>query len=381
MNVLLCERINSANQYVEQLANAYQNAGHPTIVDVQNFLFSDFTPDILHIQWPEAIYRWRFNLPATTGTLALIKDRLNWYHSRGCCVVHTIHNLRPHTELGELFERDVYAAVLEYSDILVHHGEASIQLIEQAYGATATAARAVIVAPHGPYPVSPEDPGRARRRYDLPDDQTVFLSFGRQRDNKGPNFVQRCFEKSARTSPHLFVIGPRPITGSSTVARNLKRAARALQDRASPLTKRWNNSTVINREVTHQEIPLIMAAADALFLGHQSGLNSGIIALAASYAKPVVYPDIGNFSEQVAGWPWAFPYRANDLKSARSAIRAVLARLDTEARPALDNSEWLQQNSWERHVHAIINTVSDLAKQRRQANEPNRTRQEPDFAP
>jgi glycosyltransferase involved in cell wall biosynthesis len=359
MNVLLCERINPANQYIDLLASAYQNAGHPIILGVQNFLFSDCVPDILHVHWPEAIYSWRFKLPATSASVARIEARLRWYRSRGCCIVHTVHNLKPHTTLLDAFERDVYSSVLRHSDILVHHGHASIQLVEQEYGRTTCAGKAIIVAPHGPYPAQPHDPALARRRYGLPSGRTVFLSFGRQRPNKGPDFVRRCFANTPNASTHLFVIGPRLRTGSNKVTRILNRVSAPLAGRARPFMKRWSNSTVINREVAHEEIPFIIASADALFLGHQTGLNSGILALAASYGKPVVYPNIGNFAEQVEHWPWAVSYRPGDTQSARAAIRVLLDRLSAARPPVLDNTEWLARNSWDLHVQTVIDSVDE----------------------
>jgi len=55
LTVLIVERINDANEYTKLLAEAYKTAGLSVIFDVQNFLYSNHVPDIVHVQWPEVI--------------------------------------------------------------------------------------------------------------------------------------------------------------------------------------------------------------------------------------------------------------------------------------------------------------------------------------
>ncbi|NNL99371.1 MAG: hypothetical protein HKO62_01385, partial [Gammaproteobacteria bacterium] len=149
MNILLVERINDANEYIELLAEAYEANGHTVVLDVQNFLFSSYVPDVVHLHWPEAIYRWRHRLPLDETTITLIEDRLRWYRERGAVIVYTAHNLLPHSAESADFARQIYSRMLTHVDIVLHHGTASIPLLKTELPECAGADH--IVAPHGPY--------------------------------------------------------------------------------------------------------------------------------------------------------------------------------------------------------------------------------------
>ncbi|NNM01054.1 MAG: hypothetical protein HKO62_09910, partial [Gammaproteobacteria bacterium] len=120
------------------------------------------------------------------------------------------------------------------------------------------------------------------------------------------------------------------------------------------------NTTTIWRSVPHDEIARIMAATDVVFLGHQEGLNSGLIALAASYAKPVVYPNLGNFREQLAGWNWGEEYEVGNVDSAAAALRRLRERWprQSDAASTFDNRAWLDAQAWQKHVEVVENAIA-----------------------
>ena len=102
-----------------------------------------------------------------------------------------------------------------------------------------------------------------------------------------------------------------------------------------------------------------MSSSDAFFLGHQQGLNSGVLSLAASYGKPVVFPDLGNFREQLEGWPWCESYKAGDIESAVHAVKTMRDRLADYAPGEIrfDNTRWAALNSWDVHVERILEAL------------------------
>ncbi len=361
MNILLCERINDSNQYVEQLVKAYRENGHCVVLDVQNFLYSDYLPDFLHIQWPEAIYRWRHKLPKTENTLEFLRKRLSFYEKSGVPVVYTVHNLLPHTKASG-FDSKAYEIILGCADIVVHHGNASVEILERSYPECSGAEN--IICPHGPYPSFFEDVRKARSMYNLPLAKYVFLNFGRQTPYKGHDFIKEAYMKWREPDVVLFNIGPKSFVykGNTKIELMIKNmmdcGCRFICSKI--MTDRKN----IFRAVPHDEIPKIMAASDALFLGHQSGLNSGLLALAASYGKPVVFPDIGNFREQMKHWQWKEVYEAGNVDSAVEALKTMKTRLK-EYPPGnicFDNKKWLEYNSWDKHVKNIIDAVKKVEK-------------------
>ena len=359
MDILLCERINDANEYTELLAKAYQRFGHRVIFDVQNFLYSDFMPDCVHIQWPEAVYRWRHQLPMNNDTLKLLRQRLSLYSSRKIPIVYTAHNLLPHDNVSD-FDKAAYNTILAYAKIIVHHGKASIPLLQNDFPECVNARH--VVCPHGPYPYKSEDGYKARALFGLPVSRYIFLNFGRQRPNKGMKFINRAFKKWAEEKALLFTIGPIILAGRNNGYSGLMNLVmqKFIDPRllvlASTFSKR---SKCVLRPVGTNEIPKIISAADVFFLGHQEGLNSGLLALAASYGKPVVYPDLCNFSEQLSCWPWKEQYKAGDGASAVKALERMMARLNhiPPGQVMFDNKEWLSANSWDKHVQIITTEI------------------------
>ena len=108
-----------------------------------------------------------------------------------------------------------------------------------------------------------------------------------------------------------------------------------------------------------------MGATDIVFLGHQQGLNSGILALAASYSKAIVYPDIGNFSEQVSGWKWCEPYEVGNIESAVAAFGRLRDKFH-DFNPGVElpgNAGWQEKNSWKKHVEHIRESLDQRQSQ------------------
>ncbi len=362
MNILLCEGISKTNQYIKQLATAYQDKGHCVIFDVHNFLFSDFLPDFVHLQWPEAIYRWRYQLRENKSTLKLLNERLSYYSSAKIPIVYTVHNMLPHENVTD-FDKAAYSIFLSFSDIIVHHGKASISMLNNAFPECSNAHH--VVCPHGHYPCIATDGKLARSMYKLPYYKYIFLNFGRQRLNKGLNFIKIVFKNWSNHNACLFTIGPEGI-GKKEKNILFKLVNRLRQEIGlnffndnSILSKNMKN---ILRPVTNEEIPQILAAVDVFFLGHQEGLNSGLLALAASYGKPVVFPDIGNFKEQLINWHWKESYEVGNVNSAIEALKRICKRIDQypPGNVIFDNKDWLNSNSWNKHVQIIINEVRKL---------------------
>lgn len=352
MNILIPERINQSNQYIELLANAYASHGHHVIFDVQNFLFSDFQPDFIHLHWPEALYKWRHQLDQNQNSIDLIQSRFSYFKSNKIPIAYTAHNILPHKDVTD-FDREIYRMVIASADIIVHHGHESIPLINEQFDEAKE--KHHIVCPHGPYPYRKVDPAAAKSQYALPQDLRILLNFGRQRKSKGPDFIQSVFASLADKSTYLFTIGPNPPSSKS------EKAMRILQGKVHntfPTTFRKKN---LFRDVSHNEIPTIFAASDLVILGHQSGLNSGLIAQAISCKKPLIYPNLGNFREQAADWPWAEEYTPGNVESAVSALERLLTRMDEKDQLAdPDNSLWLEKNSWDRYVSTLLKKVESL---------------------
>lgn len=349
MKIQLTENINPANDYTELLVNEYISQGHTVLLGVQNFYYSNFVPDILHIQWPEAMYRWRHTLKLNKDGIRLFKNRLKWFKKNGTKVVHTVHNIVPHHLTNMKYENLIYKLIIEYSDILVHHGIASIDILGKKYPTTKQ--KKNIICRHGPYETHSANRSIARDKYGIPANKFVILNFGRQRPNKGENFIDKVFTEIDLQNKYLFTIGPRIISESGISNRILSMLMDKIRQR------NFNNIKRVYRNFPREEIPYILNACDIVFLGHKSGLNSGIASLAASYSKPVIIPNLGNLREQVDDWMYE-AYQTENITDAVDSIQKMIDRINDDG--VMDNENWLKINSWKKHVDTIIKSVERI---------------------
>ena len=250
--------------------------------------------------------------------------------------------------------------VFRFADVLVHHGKKSINMVVREFPQCADAQH--IICSHGPYPRVVVDGQKARAVYSVPQSKYVFLSFGLRRQYKGFDFTKQVFKRWSDRSCYLFTIGPKFLEHLNRgIIRQLaaglgNRVESRLSQVTSRISRRERN---IVRPVPNEEIPEVMAATDVLFLGHRAGLNSGLAVLGASYGKPVVLPDLGNFKEHLSDWPWHESYQAGNVDSAVEALERMRARIEQypPGAVAFDNTKWLDTNSWDKHVWNIVQAV------------------------
>lgn len=335
------------NGYIPSLVKGYQNAQCEVVVGKANFYLSDYNPDIVHIHWPEYLYDEEcvpFDKPDD-----IIRKRIKWHKEHGTRICLTVHNLLPHDEIKRKTRIGIYEAVLDYTDIIIHHGRASVKLMEKEFPKTAN--KMHLVCPHGHYlihyrAVSKND---ARNHLKLPQHAFVILNFGNVRPYKGFELLRKIFKKWKHPDKMLLVAGRFDYI-ENTLSK-LRRKGMELAGRYAG--KEW----FIFKRIKTQDICYYFAAADLLLLSHKEGLTSGVLSMAATYGKPVVYPDIGNFREQMEDWIGE-SYQCCNIGSALNALNTMVRRIGEE--PDMDNKTWLKKNSWDEHVKRILSAASTL---------------------
>jgi hypothetical protein len=317
-------------------------------------------PDFVHIQWPEAIYRWRHLLPHNDTSLRQINAKLDHFSSRKIPVVYTVHNLLPHGTSGT-FESKVFQTIIKKSDIIVHHGEYSKNYIFKNFKTKQNVNH--LVCCHGPYPIVKEDNLASRNALRLPSTKYVYLNFGIQKPYKGLDFCRQVFGRFKPDDIYFFTIG-KFVSPKSIGA--YKFWGYQLNARISSILKvdLMRNAKMIDRNVKQQEIGKIFAASDVVFLGHQDGLNSGILSLAASYSKPIVFPNLGNFKDHLRGWNWSEMYEAANVESAVESLDRMHRRIlpNPPGNMCFPNHEWLKLNSWKVQVERITHAVEEMKR-------------------
>lgn len=343
------------NSYIGSLIEAYKIAGHTVVCGPNNFFYSNLVPDVLHIHWPERLYRW-FVMRKKDEELQYewIKERLNWYKNNNTKIIHTIHNLMPHFSNGSFNDRKFYRLFIDNADILSHHCPKSIDLLKDEY--IETNHKLNLVNHHGDYLLDYKyiDKIEARKKLNLPLDKFIILNFGSQQKYKGLSFLEKVFNSLDLEDKYLLTAG-NPYIGQLS---KIKQVITGVKNKAVEKIN-LSNKKYLLRSIELDELQLIFNAADILFTGYGRGLNSGVLSLAATFKLPVVMPKIGCFEYQLMGWKY-YSYERMNLEQAKQAI-TMLYKEFTNTGIKLDNTEYLRLNSWDLHVENILNRLKENA--------------------
>lgn len=146
---------------------------------------------------------------------------------------------------------------------------------------------------------------RSLASYTKPQYSGVFLYFGRIRKYKGlDNFI-----KIVASTPEIFyrVVG-KPDEESKVLVNQLKQ---------------YSNVTVIDREVSDQEMIEEFKKADWLVLPYATATQSGVIVDAYLHARPVIAFNVGAISEQIIEGYNGHLVAENDVSEFVSTIKKV----------------------------------------------------------
>jgi glycosyltransferase involved in cell wall biosynthesis len=274
----------TANIYVRELGRAYQALGCNVIYGSENLLECNVNPDLIHLQWPEELYRWRglgrmeVRIESFLSSLAALKQR-------GAKLAWTVHNVAPHDHVDSAADHAVYQSIIDAADVLVHHCQVSSRLLRDRYRVAPE--KLEVIVPHGNYAAYPNTVtrGDARRLLGLSPDAFVYLHFGQVRGYKGFGRLLTAFSRVKVKHKILLVAGQfDAITTRGYVFDRIFLAWK----------KRTIRGLLLNlREVPSEDVQLYFNASDCLVLGHGGGLNSGVAILGMTFGKVVVGPRIG----------------------------------------------------------------------------------------
>jgi glycosyltransferase involved in cell wall biosynthesis len=284
--------------------------------------------NVVHLHWPDAHLRsmsWRrslfkhVRLAVTLGYLRL----------RGCRVVWTLHNLKPHEQehpLGRRLFEWWFPRMVTHAIALTALGK---QLALERYPVLRSKPLSII--PHGHYrSVFPERKPRqpSRAKFGLPEETFVYGFFGAIRPYKQVPKLIESFSRTKERDGMLLVAG--------------KTSDEELQ--AAVTTVAAHDARVVLRQglVPDNEVGDFFGAVDLVVLPFSDILNSGSVLLALSLNCPVLAPRLGSLIElqETVGKQWLKLYEgeldAAILEEARSEMLA-------SARPPkadLSSLEW-----------------------------------------
>ena len=292
--------------------------------------------DIFHIHWLERAF-WRVGsltiiraVVVTLATAALVKIR-------GGAVVWTAHDPTPHQMGSNAFVRAGFSAWLwkTYSALLTRMLDGVILLTgihrdlliaDRSYLRT----RPMTVTPHphfkGVYAnaISREE---ARERLALPADATVLLLLGAIRPYKNAEGLIETFRDLPDPGLRLMIAGKPESEGYAAELRAL-----AADD---------NRIDFHFGFVADDDLQAYLNASDAVVIPFRNATNSGSVALALSFARPVVVPDMPVFREvqEVVSNLW-IRLMPNGLNPAELRAGVDWIGKERPAAPDLDKLDW-----------------------------------------
>lgn len=286
----------SDNPFVRLLADALRRAGCEVVCSAAAFRTEAELFDIVHIQWPEALFGWH---RPDREQLEKVEAILRKLRERGVGIVYTRHNDAPHR--GDALVAAGYRLVERYADAVVHLGDASRREL-LAKGTPAGQVQEVI--PHhiyeGVYDTD-RTVAEARQRLGIPARAFVLLAFGTFRRAEERRLVWGAFRRLRQTGKYLLA----PRLFRYTYRSRWRTGLRALYTRTLYLAVRAATALMPCRITSHewmipdQELPDYLAAADVLMIQRTQILNSGNVTLGFLFGKVVAGPDCGNVGEQL----------------------------------------------------------------------------------
>lgn len=283
------------NPFVRLLAQGLRNEpGCEVVCSAAEFRTNADAYDVVHIQWPEALFGWHRPDSEQLRTVETIFEGLR---ARGAAIVYTRHNAAPHR--GDAQVDAGYRLVERYADAVVHLGDASRR---ELLGKGVPAGQLQEVIPHhiyeGIYDTALSR-SAARRLLGIPERAFVLLAFGTFRHAEERKLVWGAFR--LLHLPGKYLLAPRlfPYTYRSRWRTGL----RSLLTRTLYLAVRAATACAPCRITSSEwmipdsELPRYLAAADVLMIQRTNILNSGNVTLGFLFGKVVAGPDCGNVGE------------------------------------------------------------------------------------
>lgn len=271
--------------------------------------------DVVHFQWPETAFAW--HVPTETE-FAAFRAILSQRKGKGTRIVTTVHNAEAHETFGPMGGR-VMRAVYDATDSFVHMTEFSRTLLvaERPH-------QNHVVIPHGDYSYYrklPQDDTALRKARGKSRDR-LLLVFGALRTVAEEELAREAFYAAAPENTSLVFAGaPLAATLPEGVPQQWKK-------RRDPGIVR------LHTRVPDVQVRSLVEASRFLFLPRTGRLNSGVIALAFTFGRPVIAPDDAVTADiSYLGLPL---YKAGDVASAASAIDAAFSMSAGEYRALRD---------------------------------------------
>lgn len=331
MKVLfVCDPASTSNPYVHTLVEEMTRQGIEAWMSCDD-LFLKSSYDIIHFQWPEAVYKWKRHI--TQGEVSWLKDRIITLKKAGKKVALTCHNLQPHTNKDEGVNK-LYPVIYELSDLFIHMGKYSHELLSTKY----PNAQHVIIPHHiydGIYHFK-EEKETCQKELGLNRDKVNALCFGEFRTDEERMFIIQLTERTRTENINFVTPGfYRKHWYAKSFSETCKRIRKINEYKHLGLrfTAKHLSNAITEKYFT---------ACDIVFIQRLTILNSGNLPMGFHAGKVVVGVNSGNVGSilRETGNP---TFEVNEIDSAISAIRKAI---DLTREKQGEKNRFLAEREW-----------------------------------
>ena len=277
---------------VDRFYRAWNNAY------VRNKIVDKFMPDIIHIQ---------LTIPIID---VLYLRKISKKHK----IVYTVHDVIRHTggiQNNPKLLKKIYEAV---EHIIVHTKNNKTQLIKQ-FGIRSDK---ITVIPHGvdPPPAEILSQNEARKILGLPYESKILLFFGSIRQNKGLDVLLKSMPDVCVSNPNVKLL----IAGNTPRNENFKKYDSIIRN------LNIKDNIIIHRQFINEEkVPLYFISANVVVLPYlRFASQSGVLAQAYTYERPVVVSNVGGLGEAVRDDETGFVVSPGSSEEIGSEINRLL---------------------------------------------------------
>ncbi len=325
------------NPYWDLLATSLRRYGiivveeNPNTISLKWLLRNRRDISILHYHYIQEEYAYEYNYARFPWVVRFFRN-LVIARFLGYQVVWTMHNLEPAHPLQPAWvESLAHLLIARLANSVIVHCETARRILLERYGRKS----GVVVAYHPHFiDVYPNmvDRKTARSKLGLEEMQRVILYFGGIRPNKGIEALLLAFKSI--DDPHIrLIIAGNPQVDQGYIRRLMEQAS---EDSRVIFKSEW---------IPDSDLQIFFNAAELVVLPFASVLTSSSLALAMSFGRPVIVPNLGCMADLVppcAGWIYE-PENANQLAEIiRQALRSDLVSIGRQAYTCIETHSWDQ---------------------------------------
>jgi beta-1,4-mannosyltransferase len=236
-------------------------------------------PLVVHLHWLNQVLAKAQNSHQADDAVGRHTELLDLLKARGARLVWTVHNALPHDTHLETQEVRLRREVIDRVDLIHVMSPLTPQLVSPWYTLPPELTyQCDHPGYHGVYPdwITRTD---ARRRLRIPDDAVALLLTGALKPYKGLSEILDAVDVANRhrSGSVVLLVAGKPDDAAET-REFIARAA------AHPAVR------LLPGQIPEADIQVLMRACDVVAMPYRRSLNSGVLALALTYGRPVLLP-------------------------------------------------------------------------------------------